>query len=94
LAEFAQSFKDADIVVLSDIYSAGESNLGQISGEQVAELIATHHPNVYYQPSLPEISRVAYPILQPGDLALFLGAGNLNQIIPEVMAFYQKEGSS
>ena len=94
LAEFAQSFKDADIVVLSDIYSAGESNLGQISGEQVAELIATHHPNVYYQPSLPEISRLLTQILQPGDLALFLGAGNLNQIIPEVMAFYQKEGSS
>jgi hypothetical protein len=28
--------------------------------------------------------------LQPGDTALFLGAGNLNQIIPDVMAFYQK----
>jgi UDP-N-acetylmuramate--alanine ligase len=25
-------------------------------------------------------------LLQPGDLALFLGAGNLNQIIPEAMA--------
>jgi UDP-N-acetylmuramate--alanine ligase len=28
--------------------------------------------------------------LQPGDLALFLGAGNLNQIIPQVIEFYQK----
>jgi UDP-N-acetylmuramate--alanine ligase len=91
LAEFAQSFKDADIVVVSDIYSAGEPNLGQVSGQQVAELIGTHQPNVYYQPSLQSICRLLTEILQPGDFALFLGAGDMNQIIPEVMAFYQKE---
>ncbi|MBD1837698.1 UDP-N-acetylmuramate--L-alanine ligase [Coleofasciculus sp. FACHB-64] len=90
LPEFAQSFKDADIVILSDIYSAGEPNLGQISGEQVAELVAGNHPNVHYQPSLPSICKLLTDTLRPGDLALFLGAGNLNQIIPEVMAFYQK----
>jgi UDP-N-acetylmuramate--alanine ligase len=27
--------------------------------------------------------------LQPGDICLFLGAGNLNQIIPGVIAFYE-----
>ena len=34
LEEFAESFTHADLVVLTDIYSAGEPNLGQISGEQ------------------------------------------------------------
>lgn len=90
LQEFAQSFSNADIVVITDIYSAGEPNSDQITSEQVAKLIAAHHPWVYYQPSLASVCQFLTSILTPGDLALFLGAGNLNQIIPEVMAFYEK----
>ena len=45
---------------------------------------------VEFQSSLESVSKFLTENLQPGDLALFLGAGNLNQIIPEVMAFYQQ----
>lgn len=89
LQEFAQSFSDADIVVITDIYSAGEPDLGQVSGKQLADLIALYQDRVYYKPSLKCVSEFLTQTLQPGDLALFLGAGNLNQVIPEVMAFYQ-----
>lgn len=89
LPEFAQSFGDADLVVACDIYSAGEPNLGQISGQKVADLIAKEGRKVEFQASLESVSKFLTQNLQPGDLALFLGAGNLNQIIPEVMAFYQ-----
>jgi UDP-N-acetylmuramate--alanine ligase len=85
--EFAQSFKDADIVVVTDVYSAGESDSGQVNGPSLADEIATYHPKVYYCPSLEEVKHCLKEILKSGDLALFLGAGNLNQIIPEVMAF-------
>lgn len=90
LPEFAQSFGDADLVVVCDIYSAGEPNLGEISGQQVADLIAKEGRSVEFRPSLESVSKFLIQNLQPGDLALFLGAGNLNQIIPEVMAFYQQ----
>ena len=86
LAEFAESFSNADLVVISDIYSAGEPNLGQVSGQKLAEMVATHHPQVTYQPTLASVSQFLTQALHPGDLALFLGAGNLNQIIPEVMS--------
>ncbi|MBF2027023.1 MAG: UDP-N-acetylmuramate--L-alanine ligase [Oscillatoriales cyanobacterium C42_A2020_001] len=89
LSEFAESFADADLVVLSDIYSAGEPQSSDLSGESVAALIAKHHENVLYRSSLQSVSQLLTEILLPGDLVLFLGAGNLNQIIPEVMAFYQ-----
>lgn len=89
LTEFAQSFADADLVVLSDIYSAGEPKPADISGEIVAALVAEHHPNVVYRASLSAIRQLLTEVLVPGDLVLFLGAGNLNQTIPEVMAFYQ-----
>jgi len=89
LSEFSTSFADADLVVLSDIYSAGETKPDDISGEAVAALIAKHHSNVVYRSSLSAVRQLLTEILIPGDIVLFLGAGNLNQAIPEVMAFYQ-----
>ncbi|MBH8560629.1 UDP-N-acetylmuramate--L-alanine ligase [Nostoc sp. CENA67] len=85
LEEFAESFAHADLVVLTDIYSAGEANNGQISGERLAVEIAKQHSQVVYQPTLPKVCEFLLQTLRPGDLALFLGAGNLNQIIPEVI---------
>ncbi|MDJ0553630.1 MAG: UDP-N-acetylmuramate--L-alanine ligase [Microcoleaceae cyanobacterium MO_207.B10] len=91
ISDFAKSFNDADIVVVTDIYSAGESPVEQqIDGPKVAEAISNYHQQVYYQPSLESVTRFLNDILQPGDLAIFLSAGNLNRIIPEVMAYYQK----
>ena len=90
LSEFARAFVDADLVVLTDIYSAGEPNLGQIDGEKLAERVKAYHPQVEYRASIPAVRELLGQILQPGDLALFLGAGNLNQVIPEVMAHQQK----
>lgn len=89
LAEFAQSFSDADLVVVTDIYSAGETNLGNLQGEGVAEAIAAYHPKVIYHPSLNTLSSLLKKILQPGDLAIFLGAGNLNQTIPQVINLFK-----
>ncbi|NEP72361.1 MAG: UDP-N-acetylmuramate--L-alanine ligase [Okeania sp. SIO2G4] len=90
VSEFAKSFNDADMVIVTDIYSAGESPLGKITGQQVAEAISGYHQQVYYQPSLESVTAFLHEVLTPGDLAIFLGAGNLNKIIPEVMAYYQK----
>lgn len=90
LEEFATAFKDADLVVVTDIYSAGEKNTSGIQGESLAKAIASHHPQVYYQACLASLGDfLQKQILQPGDLALFLGAGNLNQTIPEIIALYK-----
>ncbi|TBR59444.1 UDP-N-acetylmuramate--L-alanine ligase [Westiellopsis prolifica IICB1] len=86
LEEFAESFTHADVVILTDIYSAGEVNLGQVSGEQLAQEVAKHHPQVKYQANLSSMCDFLQQTLRSGDLALFLGAGNLNQVIPEVIA--------
>ncbi len=89
LAEFGTGFSDADLVIVTDIYSAGEIDQGLIRGEQVAAAIAAHHPQVHYQPTLKQVSQFLQGHLQPGDFVVFLGAGNLNQIIPEVIAYFE-----
>ncbi|NET35793.1 MAG: UDP-N-acetylmuramate--L-alanine ligase [Cyanothece sp. SIO1E1] len=90
LSEFAAAFQAADQVVVTDIYSAGEPDTGRVTNHQVVAAIAAQHPDVVYQPCLKSVCQFLTEVLLPGDIAVFLGAGNLNQIIPEVMAFYQQ----
>jgi UDP-N-acetylmuramate--alanine ligase len=89
LEEFGTAFGEADIVVLTDIYSAGEVNVHRVSGQQVADEVSKHHDRVYYHPELSSLGQFLQNILEPGDLAMFLGAGNLNQIIPELLSLYR-----
>jgi len=88
LEDFADAFADADQVIMADIYSAGEANTYGISGQQVADAVAHNHPGVRYGHTLDDIQTTLASSLRPGDLVLFMGAGNLNQIIPHVMAHY------
>ncbi|MEM6752738.1 MAG: UDP-N-acetylmuramate--L-alanine ligase [Cyanobacteria bacterium P01_C01_bin.38] len=85
LDEFATSFSHADLVVLTDIYSAGEPNTGLIDGETLTAEVGKHHSHVEYQPNLADVREYLEKNLRPGDLALFLGAGNLNQTIPLIL---------
>ncbi|NEO86431.1 MAG: UDP-N-acetylmuramate--L-alanine ligase [Spirulina sp. SIO3F2] len=86
--DFAQSFGAADVVVITEIYSAGETNTKNISGQQLADAIANHHAQVVYQPTVSEVGAFLQKSLQPGDFVLFLGAGNLNQQIPPLIEYY------
>ena len=88
LDEFATAFGDADLVVITDIYSAGEKNLHGLEGQHVAQAISRHHQQVYFHPDLKSLRHRLRELLQPGDMALFLGAGNLNQEIPGTIALY------
>ena len=89
IEEFATAFQDADVVVVTDIYSAGEKNLTGIQGETLAKAIASHHPQVYYQSCLASLGDFLQArVFKPGDLSLFLGAGNLNQTIPQIITSY------
>ena len=90
LQEFATAFSAADLVILTDIYGAGETPT-EINGAKLAKIMAKHHPNVIYHQDLSTLSQHLETLLHSGDIALFLGAGNLNQIIPETMARFIKQ---
>ena len=92
LPEFAKSFVNADVVIITDIYSAGEENISNITGQQLADLISRSQANVYYRPTLDAVRAFLPEVLRPGDIAIFLGAGNLNQVIPDALASFQEYG--
>jgi UDP-N-acetylmuramate--alanine ligase len=85
LSEFATAFTDADLVVVTDIYSAGETNPNQLNSQIVTKAIANHHPAVKEHLELESLADYLKNIIQAGDLVLFLGAGNLNQVIPQLV---------
>ncbi|MEL6354690.1 MAG: UDP-N-acetylmuramate--L-alanine ligase [Cyanobacteria bacterium J06627_28] len=93
LDEFSQSFEGADRILVTDIYSAGETNMSGITGEQVKDAIAQHQPNTEYCPTLEAVKQTLKTSLVPGDIVIFLTAGNLNQSIPEIMAAYEAASS-
>ena len=93
LAEFGCCFDQADVVVITDIYSAGEANPTGLSGAEVVEAIAQHHHQVYYQPHFNQLLEFLARQLQPQDLAIFLGAGNLNSIIPDLATMLSVDDS-
>jgi len=74
LDQFAASFKDADHVVVSDIYAAREKNDLSIHARDLVERIAG--PDVRYAGTLREASEQLSMGLRPGDVLLTLGAGN------------------
>ncbi|MEL6937720.1 MAG: UDP-N-acetylmuramate--L-alanine ligase [Cyanobacteria bacterium J06598_1] len=89
LDEFSTAFAGTDRILVTDIYSAGETNTAGITGEQVMQAIAQHQPNTEYCPTLEAVTERLKTTLVPGDIVIFLTAGNLNQIIPDVMMAYQ-----
>jgi UDP-N-acetylmuramate--alanine ligase len=84
--EFARSFYQADVVIVTDIYPAGEEPLEGVSSEKLVESIQSFgHKNVRYVPTLLEIPTVLDPELKEGDLVILMGAGNIWKVSEDLL---------
>jgi UDP-N-acetylmuramate--alanine ligase len=80
-AEFGQSLQATDLLVVADVYSAGEPPIEGVSGRLVvAAAEAAGHSNVHYVPALEDARAFLRERLEPGDLFLTIGAGNVWQV--------------
>jgi UDP-N-acetylmuramate--alanine ligase len=86
-ADFADAFVDADIVVVTDIYPAGESPRPGVSGRLIVDAVAASHPaqDAVYLPGHRQLVAHLRQILQPGDLCLTMGAGDLTALPDELL---------
>jgi len=83
---FGTAFADADVVVVTDVYSAGEPPIPGVSGRLVAEAVAAADPDrpLHYAADRAELVRLLGQELVPGDLCLTLGAGDLTTLPDEL----------
>jgi UDP-N-acetylmuramate--alanine ligase len=86
--DFTHAFAQADCVVVTPVYTAGEPDQLQASSVKLAAALAQVHPQVYYEPTLANLPTALAARLQPADLVLFLGAGDLNQSISATIKAY------
>jgi UDP-N-acetylmuramate--alanine ligase len=86
--QFADAFSVADVVIVIDIFAAGEQPRPGVTGRLVVDAISRNHPDldVSYVPGRPELRRRLGEVLRPGDLCLTLGAGDLTSLPDEMLA--------
>jgi UDP-N-acetylmuramate--alanine ligase len=92
--EFARSFYDAEVVLLTDIYAASEDPLPEVTAERLARQIERYgHRHARYVGPLAAAGPLLIEAIRPGDLVLTLGAGNVWRVGEEVLAHLRQTGS-
>ena len=80
--EFARAFKDADQVIVTEVYAAREP----IEEFTSAEIVSTMpHLSARYIETLPEVTAYLLKNLEPGDVVLVLSAGDADQVSTDVL---------
>src|SRR5262247_2882127 len=86
--EFLTAFYQSDVLIVMDIYAAGEVPIAGVNARDLAEGIAAHgHRGVVYMDGDREgIVQHLTESTRPGDLVLTLGAGDVGQLGAEFLA--------
>ena len=80
LDRFVIAFNDADVLVVTPIYPAGEKPIEGITAENLVKAIKDHgHKEALFCPDLAHVGPTLEKLARPGDLVLTLGAGNINR---------------
>lgn len=89
-SDFLTAFYDADVLIVTDVYAAGEQPREGASSEALVAGIVDHgHKAVDYCETLEQAAKRVVELVQPGDMVISLGAGNVNQICDLVAAALQ-----
>jgi len=85
MKEFATAFNQADVLVVTEVYAAGEAPIPGISGKDLHdEILQFGHKQAYFEPDLAKIPALVAGLARPNDIILVLGAGNINRALPRI----------
>jgi UDP-N-acetylmuramate--alanine ligase len=90
--EFSGAFADADTVIVLPIYAASEEPIPGITAEHLAEKI--QGPSVRFAPDFAAAVNAVIAQAAEGDLVLTLGAGNVSQLAPQILAALEAASGS
>ena len=85
-------FNLADVLIVTDIYAAGEAPLAGITGEALAIAIGeAGHKNVHYVRSMQDAIELLLKEARAGDAILTIGAGNVTRASNELVVLLGSE---
>ena len=82
-----ESLEDADLVVVTDVYDAGEQPIPGVSGKLLIDALAEVRPErrMAFLPRRGDVVRFLEREVRDGDLVLTLGAGDITMVADEVL---------
>jgi UDP-N-acetylmuramate--alanine ligase len=87
LSEFGRAFVGADVLVLTDIYAAGEDPIAGVTLDALAETVRGGFTGeLRIVPALADVPRELAAIAKPGDLIVLLGAGSIGSVADAVLS--------
>ncbi|MDT5293664.1 MAG: UDP-N-acetylmuramate--alanine ligase, partial [Acidobacteriota bacterium] len=76
--EFARSFNNADVLLVTDVYAASEEPIPGVSGEALVEAVSRFgHKDARPAGSVDEATQALLAEARAGDMVITLGAGNV-----------------
>jgi UDP-N-acetylmuramate--alanine ligase len=86
MKDFATSFNQADVLILTDVYAAGEKPIKGVSGKVLYEEIQQYgHKCVHFESDLQKIPSLVSDLAEPLDIIIVMGAGSIYKSIPEII---------
>jgi UDP-N-acetylmuramate--alanine ligase len=84
--EFATAFDDANLLLCTEIYAAGEDPIPGVTGEALVGTLRAHgHREVIYAQDRPAMLELLLRRVQAGDLVVTLGAGDITKLGDELL---------
>jgi UDP-N-acetylmuramate--alanine ligase len=89
-----RAFNRADVLLVSDVYPAGEAPIGGATSACLVDAIRAHgHRDVVHVPDRRDLVAAIMNRVEPGDVVITLGAGDITKTSGEVMLALAQAGS-
>lgn len=88
LKQFGTCFDSADLLVLTDIYRAGEKPVAGISAENVMDEVRTHSSLPVHYVERQHLLEDAKERVRPFDIVLTIGAGDITELSSELKLYF------
>jgi UDP-N-acetylmuramate--alanine ligase len=83
--DFGQALGLADVVIVLEVYSAGEDPIAGASGEVIATAVPLPRESVHFEPSWSHVPEAVVERVLPGDVVLTMGAGDVGMLAPRIV---------
>jgi UDP-N-acetylmuramate--alanine ligase len=85
--ELTRAFNRADVLLLTDVYAAGEEPIAGADSASLAQAIRAHgHRDVTHVGDVSNVVKVLRERMQPGDIIITMGAGNITRVGRDLLA--------
>ncbi|MEF3193184.1 MAG: UDP-N-acetylmuramate--L-alanine ligase, partial [Halothiobacillaceae bacterium] len=90
LDDFATVLSEPDVLLLTEVYAAGEAPIPNADGRALARAVrARGRLEPVFVDKVDEMPEVLAGLLRDGDVLLVMGAGNIGQLAPRLAALWK-----